>query len=97
MRPDRARFGPFRREIWHRCRISTGVTASLEDQVRAHLDAARGLNDAALKVETGHADEITSTDAIIALFAITKALMDCAVDLAAAIDQLAEHTGYEPR
>ncbi len=30
----------------------------------------------------------------MSLLTISKALMDCAVDLARAIDQLAEHTGY---
>jgi hypothetical protein len=70
--------------------------ATLEEQVRAHLDVARGLNDAALKVNTGGADEVSTVEAVVALLAISKALMDCTVDLARAIDQLAEHTNYEP-
>lgn len=69
---------------------------SLEDQVRAHLDVARGLSDAALKIQTGHADELTTADTLALLLAATKALMDCTVDLARAIDQLAQHTSYEP-
>lgn len=69
---------------------------SLEAQVRAHLDIARGLTDASLKAQTGHAADIDVGDTLVALLAISKALMDCTVDLARAIDQLAEHSGYEP-
>jgi hypothetical protein len=69
---------------------------SLEDQVRAHLDIARGLSDASLKVQTGHQDDIDVGEVLALLLATTTALMDCAVDSARAIDQLAQHTSYEP-
>lgn len=67
---------------------------SLEDQVRAHLDAARGLSDAALKIATGSTDEITTTEAVVAVVAMTKALIDVSVDMARALDQLAAHTEF---
>jgi hypothetical protein len=68
---------------------------SIEQLVRAHLDAARGLSDAALKLHTGHGDELNVVDGVVACLAIGKALMDCTVDLAAAIDRLASHTGCD--
>ena len=72
---------------------------SLEDQIRAVLDTARGLSDASLNIQTGQydAEKIDATmlvDVVVALLGTTKALMDCVVDLAVAVDQLAEHTDY---
>ena len=70
------------------------VALSLEVQVRAHLDATRGLSDAALKLQTGHADEVDLADVLLLLVHGLTALMDCSVDIARAVDQLAEHTDY---
>jgi hypothetical protein len=69
---------------------------SLEDQVRAELDIARGLSDAALKIQAGKMDEVTLAEAVEALAAITQVLMGLTVDLAKAIDMLAGHVGFPP-
>jgi hypothetical protein len=74
--------------------------ASLEEQVRAELDVARGLSDVSLKIQTGAGQKDISGDEIITLLLqVSTALMSCTVDLARAIDQLADHTDYplEPR
>ena len=68
--------------------------ASLEDRMRAELGIARGLSDVGLKLESGQAVGFQTQEVLRHLLAVNRALTECTVVIAIAVDQLALHTGY---
>lgn len=70
------------------------MSESMEAQVRRLIDQARFGSNAGLKSAAG--EQPTVDDALTLMQEMLLLLMGLVVDLAREIDNLAEHTGYDP-